>query len=191
VWPRERPASGFTTSGAALAACLILGPGSPQAQSSPAAAPPSAGLHTPGSGVLHRESDAALEVTSVIKCICGGCVNQTLHECDCGYASQEKARIESQVQQGSTPRQLIAGYVVQHGPQVRIVPEKKGLDLVGYLVPFAATLIGIGALMAVLSAWRRRSAEQEATAQNASTREAPADSGYLDRLRQDLGKIDA
>ena len=114
-------------------------------------------LHQPGavSGPI-VESEQAMKVTGTIQCWCGGCVNQTLHECTCGLAAGERARVAAALAEGRTPDQLIAAYVAEHGEQVRLVPERRGLNLIGWAVPFAAALAGLLALTMVLAGWRRR-----------------------------------
>ncbi|HET6373445.1 MAG TPA: cytochrome c-type biogenesis protein CcmH [Candidatus Polarisedimenticolia bacterium] len=83
-------------------------------------------LHTEGhSSAPIVESPQAMQVTTTIQCFCGTCVNQTIHDCTCGLASAERARVASALAKGATPESLIAAYVAENGPQVRIVPERR------------------------------------------------------------------
>jgi cytochrome c-type biogenesis protein CcmH/NrfF len=125
-----------------------------------------------------------MKVTTVILCYCGGCVNQTLHECTCGMAASERRKVADALAAGATPDQLIARYIAAQGPQVRVVPERKGLDLVGWAIPYVAALGGVGILVGVLIAWRRRG---DATPLHAGG--APLDDRdrrYLERIERDL-----
>ena len=142
------------------------------------------------------ESADAMKVTTTIQCWCGGCVNQTLHECTCGLAASHRAKVAAALAEGLTPDQLIAAYVAEHGAQVRIVPERRGLNLIGWAVPFAATLAALVSLVLVLRGWSRRTlhAGSPAAAQaeeKASGCDAPAlDAAYRARIARDLKEYD-
>jgi len=137
------------------------------------------------------ESPEAIKVTGVIQCFCGTCVNQTLHECSCGLAAMERRKVAAALAAGATPEQLIAQYVRDQGPQVRIVPERRGLNLIGWAVPFAASFVGLLALSLVLLGWQRKSAliAREAGAA-ASGAPAPAEAEYRKRLERELKEFD-
>ena len=133
------------------------------------------------------ESPEAMKVTTVIQCFCGTCSNQTLHDCTCGVAEHERRRIAAALAEGDSPETLIAAYIDEHGPQVRIVPEARGFDLIGFSVPFVAAAGGFIGLFFVLRGWRRRGPD--------AASEAPApgdgiDPGFRDRLAADLEALD-
>ena len=86
---------------------------------------------------------------------------------------------------------MIAAYVAEHGPQVRIVPEKSGLNLIGWAVPFAASLAALVALLVTLLAWRRRDISNQSGGATAVTAGSPADRLYRDRLNKELKEFDA
>lgn len=137
------------------------------------------------------ESSEALRVTTTIQCWCGGCSNQTLHECTCSLAASERQKVADALASGKTPEALIAAYVADHGPQVRIVPEKRGWDLIGWAVPFAVTLVALLCLTLVLITWNRRGIA--ATVSGGETRRAaasPADRIYRERLERDLKELE-
>lgn len=144
-------------------------------------------VEAPSSGMIEESADS-LKVTTVIQCACGGCVNQTLHECTCGYAAAERDKIASALASGATPESIVARYVEDHGLQIRITPEKKGLDLVGWAVPFAASIAALLSLSLVLLAWRRRH-PSDAAAPTAGT-PPEGDLRYLARLESDLKEMD-
>ena len=138
------------------------------------------------------ESPEAMTVTTQIQCFCGTCVNQTLHDCTCGLASQERQKVAAALAAGGTPESLIAAYVAEHGPQVRIVPEKRGLNLVGWSVPFAAAAAGLISLVLVLMGWRRRGLTlDDATAAGVPAGSTEAERLYRDRLERELKEFDA
>ena len=137
----------------------------------------------PGGPIV--ESPEAMQVTTIIQCYCGTCVNQTLHECTCGLAAMEREKVAKAIAAGATPESLIAAYVGEHGPQVRIVPKREGLNLIGWAIPFTASLAGLAALMIVLRSWRRRSPLLPSPAGPGST-VPEAERAYRERLERDL-----
>ncbi len=141
--------------------------------------------HAPADSGLIQESAEAMKVTTVIQCFCGTCSNQTLHDCTCGTASRERAKVEAALAAGETSEALIARYVEEHGPQVRIVPELQGLDIIGYSMPFAAAVAGLLILYRVLRGWQRRGPVRAL-----STAGREADGGYREMLERDLREID-
>lgn len=155
-----------------------------RAQAPPAGAP----KHEDQTSGVILESEDAQKVTRVIQCFCGTCSNQTLHDCTCGVATSERRKVAAALAEGKTPDELIAAYIVQHGPQVRIVPEKAGLNLVGWAVPFAASLLGLIALVFVLRGWQRHAEAAPAAAPSAAP--GPADGQYQAMLERDLKDMD-
>ena len=137
------------------------------------------------------ESADAMKVTTTIQCWCGGCVNQTLHECTCGLAASHRAKVAAALAEGLTPDQLIAAYVAEHGAQVRIVPERRGLNLIGWAVPFAAIFAALVSLVLVLRGWSRRTSGKVES--GSAVPPAPggggapaADAAYRARIARDL-----
>ena len=176
----DRPPSRLRACSALLIAALF-----PAALSIPGAL--AAPQHVDAGTPRVEESAAAKEVTTVIQCSCGGCVNQTLHDCTCGFAASQRQRIEEAIEGGSTPETIIASYVQEHGPQIRIVPEKSGLHLVGWAIPFVAAVTGLIALTVLLLTWRRRTMTDEA---HALPLTSETDQRYRDRLDRDLKEMD-
>ena len=138
----------------------------------------------PGGPIV--ESPRAMQVTTVIQCYCGTCVNQTLHECTCGLAAMERTKVAAAIEAGASPESLVAAYVAEHGPQIRIVPVREGLNLLGWAVPFAASLAGLVALMIVLRGWRLRSPALPRPIPAGTPMADDDERPYRDRLERDL-----
>jgi len=103
-------------------------------------------------------------------------------------AARERDRITTAIAGGASPEELIAGYIEEHGAQVRIVPERTGFNMIGFAVPFAASIAALLTLLLVLRAWKRHPRLRPAvsTPPVAGT----ADASYLDRLNRDLEDYD-
>ena len=146
------------------------------------------GHHEEGVSGPIVESPDAMKVTGTILCWCGGCQNQSIHDCTCGLAADERKKVAQALAAGRKPDDLIAGYVADHGAQILIVPEKRGLDLIGWSVPFAAALSALAALSVVLLSWKRRGVETApAGIPRAMT---AAERTYRDRLERDLKEVE-
>lgn len=185
----RRPFSSAWPAGLTLVVSLLA----PGARPALAQEPP--GHDTPGhvhdesaSGPI-VESPEAMKVTSVILCYCGGCVNQTLHECTCGMAAGERRKVADALAAGATPESLIARYIAEQGPQVRVVPVREGLNLIGWAIPYVAALAGLATLLAVLLTWRRRGGAAVPLPAGGPSLD-DVDRHYRDRIERDLKEVE-
>jgi len=179
-----------------LAGALVPSPA--QARQEPPAPARAQGMDAvshppPAAGGAAEEPEAALKVTSRVLCMCGGCVNQTLHECTCGTAAQERAAVAAKIAAGETPEQVIKAYVDEYGLQILSTPEKKGFNLVGWLVPFIVAVVLLTVLTLVLKGWVKPPAlEPIPSLSESSTAPAdPIERGYRERLERELKDFEA
>ena len=183
MWPRKLLHSRVGPPALLLVLCAL--PLRAQAQT------PQPMLHSEDSGTPIVDSAEAMRVTGIIQCWCGGCTNQTLHDCTCGLAAGERQKVAAALGQGQSPDALIAAYVSEHGPQVRIVPEKSGLNLIGWAIPFVASLVALAILVVTLLAWRRRDIANQGGDTAPAKGGSQADRVYRDRLAKELREFDA
>jgi len=123
------------------------------------------------------------EAASTILCDCG-CHPQSVADCTCGRAAEMRSEIQGLVAGGMTGDAVIASYVERYGDKIRIAPTAKGFNLLAWLGPLGALVIG-----AVGVAWlaRRLSRAGGASAEPpAPPATPPADEAYLARLRQEV-----
>jgi cytochrome c-type biogenesis protein CcmH len=69
----------------------------------------------------------------------------------------------------------------KYGPTVLASPMRGGFDLVAWIVPFAALLIGIGIVVFLIRIWRRRAPRTGPPSGPSST----MDDTLRDRIRQE------
>jgi cytochrome c-type biogenesis protein CcmH len=101
-------------------------------------------------------------------------------------ADRERAFIQSLIAQGDSEAQIKRALVGQYGPAVLALPSTHGFDLAAYLVPLAAVLAFLAALVMLLPRWRR-----QGNAQAAHDSPPPAlSSGDSARLDADLSRFD-
>lgn len=199
---RSRDRGGFSTK--RTHDCLIVALLALAALAGPAAAQQGAGSEAqqramgaishppPAPGGVPEKSEAVMKVTTRVLCMCGGCVNQTLHECTCGTAAQERDAVASKIAGGKTPEEVIQAYVDEFGAQILSTPEKKGFNLLGWLVPFIVAILLLAALTFILRRWVRLQPIEPLLPASASPPPAdPVERRYRERLEQELKDFEA
>jgi cytochrome c-type biogenesis protein CcmH len=101
-------------------------------------------------------------------------------------ADRERAFIQSLIDRGEDEAAIKHALVGQYGPTVLALPSDKGFDAAAYLVPLAACLVLLAALVVLLPRWRRSARAQAAGAAPVTALSA-ADSKRLDA---DLERFD-
>ncbi len=101
-------------------------------------------------------------------------------------ADRERAFIQGLIDRGEDEAAIKHALVGQYGPAVLALPSDKGFDAAAYLVPLAAFLVLVTALIVLLPRWRRRARAQADGAEPAPALSA-ADS---QRLQADLERFD-
>jgi cytochrome c-type biogenesis protein CcmH len=101
-------------------------------------------------------------------------------------ADRERAFIQTLIDQGEDEAAIKHALVGQYGPTVLALPSDKGFDAAAYIVPLAAFLALVAALVVLLPRWRRR-----ARAQGTEAAPAPAlSAAESQRLQADLERFD-
>jgi len=101
-------------------------------------------------------------------------------------ADYERKFIQEQINKGDTEAQVKQALVAQYGPLVLGLPRAHGFDLTVYLVPLAAVLAALAAVVALVPSWRRH-ARAAAKRSGGATNISAADSARLDA---DLARFD-
>jgi cytochrome c-type biogenesis protein CcmH len=112
--------------------------------------------------------------------------NIPLPEAESDQANRERAEIRRLIAAGRSEGQIKDAMVAIYGDAVLALPPRSGFNVVAYVVPVAAVLLLVGALLFVLPRWRRRST---GAAGGAAPDDLPeADSARLDA---DLARFDS
>ncbi len=101
-------------------------------------------------------------------------------------ADRERAFIQGLIDRGEDETSIKRALVGQYGPTVLALPSDSGFDAAAYLVPLAAVLVLLGALIVLLPRWRRRARAQ---AQSAAPLTALS-TADAQRLDADLERFD-
>ncbi len=128
-------------------------------------------------GLAAQTADTYKRVADKIVCQCG--CNYPLDTCphtDCPWAPKIRTSIREQVAAGKSEQEILAGLVAQYGQVILAAPPPRGFNLVGWIMPFAALILGIWIVRQIVVAWRARRPMQ------------PPDSALVARYRETIEK---
>ena len=109
----------------------------------------------PNEAAFRRVSDRLL-------CQCG--CNYMVLSCnhlDCSSATYIRKTIRTSLAKGKTEDEIVASFVEQYGARILPEPPKKGFSWMAWIMPFAALVLGGGAVSYVLWLWKTKSAAEE------------------------------
>ena len=125
---------------------------------------------------------AALRLDKQLMCpICPG---ETLNQSQTTLAKQMRAAIRQRLLAGDSEQQVKDYFVSVYGQSVLAEPPRRGFGLTAWLVPAAAAVVGLGALVLVLRSMRRSGARQAAAPGGPPD---PALANYLRAVDAELG----
>ena len=86
--------------------------------------------------------------------VCPTC-QVTLDQSNAPIAERMRAYIRERIAAGDSKEEIKAKLVAQFGPRVLAVPERRGFDLVAWLLPIGGALLGAVILGALAWRWSR------------------------------------
>ncbi len=107
------------------------------------------------------KADLTLESVSmelVCQCGCGLVLNNCNH-IDCGVAIPMRQTVTEKLVRGESQEQILAFFVSQYGEAVLAAPTKKGFNLLAWVLPFVAIVVGGGVIVLVIVAWVKKRRE--------------------------------
>lgn len=116
------------------------------------------------------------EVSKEVKC---PTCSTPLNVSDAPVALDMKEYIARRIEEGDNKQEIIDALVVEFGPDVLAVPPKEGFDLLAWLVPLAALLLGLLLIPLIGRTWLRR-------ARSASGPEITPSPEEMRRLEEEL-----
>jgi cytochrome c-type biogenesis protein CcmH len=102
--------------------------------------------------------DSALErltrqVSAQLRCpVCQGL---SLADSPSELALEMKDVVRGQLAAGRTPDQVKGYFVAKYGEWILLEPPRRGVNLVAYLLPAAAIVVGLGVVWLMLQRWTR------------------------------------
>jgi cytochrome c-type biogenesis protein CcmH/NrfF len=135
--------------------------------------------------VMAQSSSSALtpdvkRVGLKLACLCGGC-NNSVGDCPmigCHYCEPARTKINSMQSSGMDDKTIVDAFVADQGLKALVSPPAEGFSLVGWVMPFVATALGLGAVIVALKKLR----------QAAPAGTPVIDNAVLDRYREQIEK---
>jgi cytochrome c-type biogenesis protein CcmH/NrfF len=93
-----------------------------------------------------------------IMCSCG--CNELLLECNhvgCPNSEGMRQELMAGVDRGDSDKTIFAAFVQKYGPTSLAAPPAEGFNIVGWVMPFAVLIVGIGGTALLIRKWRLRS----------------------------------
>ena len=91
------------------------------------------------------------EVEERLTCQCG--CGLTVHTCNhlqCSFAVPVKKDIADSLAAGQTGEAILARYLAEYGEKILSSPVRRGFNLLAWLLPYAAVMLGAVAIVVVL-----------------------------------------
>jgi cytochrome c-type biogenesis protein CcmH len=122
----------------------------------------------------------------ICQCGCGSVLSECPHQ-ECGWGVPANQFIEEQLAKGKSPAELVQYYVSQYGESILAAPPKAGFNLVAWVTPFLALVIGAAAIYYLARLWAHRHDEEDEVA--VAALDAPE--RIMRRLEDELRDFDA
>lgn len=95
----------------------------------------------------------ASEITNGLACTCG--CNMVVSACEgsmeCSVAKQITDQVTQMVNEGQSKDEIIRSFVKKYGERILAAPTKKGFNLMAWIMPFLALMLGGGGLYLFLN----------------------------------------
>lgn len=139
---------------AVLAFALLVQAGSPARARAQADRP------APTSPVTRADS-AVEAITTVLasELRCPVCQGNSIQDSPSELALEMRNVIRDQLRAGKTPDEVRAYFVEKYGEWILLAPKPEGLNLLVYLVPFAAVVIGGAVVWRTVRRWTATTAD--------------------------------
>jgi cytochrome c-type biogenesis protein CcmH len=133
---------------------------------------------------LAKGALTARDIESQIICPCS--CGEVLSGCTCETGKSMQATVEAGVKSGKSKEQIVNALVAQYGEVIRGAPKAQGFNLVVWVAPFAATLVGFLIAFFILRRWvrRRAAAGTPASEERTGTIRFPSAQEHSDELRE-------
>ena len=118
------------------------------------------------------------DVAAQLRCVV--CQNLSVADSPSEMASQMRAIVRERLEAGEAPAQVVQYFVERYGEWILLSPRRHGFNLLVWVMPAVAVVVGFTLVGLVLVRWTRRGA---AAGRVAAT---PVDTAMRDRIRREL-----
>ena len=116
------------------------------------------------------------EIGSGLRCVV--CQNLSVADSPSEMANQMRGVIRERLAAGDTPEQVVHYFVDKYGEWILLSPAPHGFNLVVWLAPALAVLVGLVAVALLLRRWTRPRDTRPA---------GPVDPAMRERIRREIG----
>lgn len=137
----------------------------------------------PGGAQIPGSSEKAQKIGKRLMCMCG--CNQVLVECNhvgCSVSTAMLKELDTRLARDEPEDLLVQSFVQQYGEKVLSQPPAKNFNLLAWVMPFAALLMGLFVVRILLLRWRHQT-PAVAGMPGAGTEISPE---FLARARRDM-----
>lgn len=115
--------------------------------------------------------------------MCPLCPGQTIDQSQSELSAQMRALVREKLEQGETREEILQFFVERYGESVLAAPVKSGFNLIVWVTPFSAILIG-GIILGIII--RRKVRNIKLAVEQSSAMADTPDDKYRDQLEKDL-----
>ena len=127
------------------------------------------------------KADPARAITSQLICPCS--CGEVLSGCTCEVGIGLKGYVDKELKAGKDKEAIEASLIAKYGEVILGAPKAKGFNLVVWVAPFAATILGFGIATMFLTRWVRRKRVVAVGADGGAGAGTPGAKAALDQLR--------
>ncbi|HEU4724143.1 MAG TPA: cytochrome c-type biogenesis protein CcmH [Candidatus Eisenbacteria bacterium] len=127
------------------------------------------------------KADPVRAITSQLICPCS--CGEVLSGCTCETGIALKGYVDREIKAGKGKDVIEAALIAKYGEVILGAPKAKGFNLVVWVAPFAATILGFGIATMILTRWVRRKRVVAAGAAGAPGAGTPSADASLEQLR--------
>ena len=126
------------------------------------------------------------EIDAIAKDLwCPLCSGVRLDNCELQACVQMREVIAQKLVDGESKEQIKAYFVQQYGDVVLGEPARQGFNLIVWIFPILAVVVGLGWLAYLVMTWQKRKAPSPSPAPAGS---GPSEDDYLKRVEQEMNQ---
>jgi len=127
------------------------------------------------------KADPVRAITSQLICPCS--CGEVLSGCTCEVGIGLKGYVGKELEAGKDKEAIEASLIAKYGEVILGAPKAKGFNLVVWVAPFAATILGFGIATMFLMRWAGRKRLVAGAPEGGPAAGTPAANAALDQLR--------
>jgi cytochrome c-type biogenesis protein CcmH/NrfF len=137
-------------------------------------------------GMNPLSNERVRRIGDQLLCMCGcGSSVTSCNMLHCHFSEPARQKLLQAVNSGQSDQTILASFVKEYGVQILLKPPAEGFNLVGWIMPFIALLVGLAIVWYVI----RRIRRPLPVAAGPEIDDATL-ARYQDRIEKDLEKLD-